>query len=77
MQYVMVCACTISLSLYICTHHIHTHTHIHTQNEVIEPFLGGLRTHPFPSLGTETLSVVPVGVDTGQVGQLSTGVGYN
>ena len=45
-----------------------TRTHTHTQNELIEPFLGGLRTHPFPSLGTDSiLTVVPVGIDTGQV----------
>ena len=61
------------------THVQHTHTtlmhahtcmraHTHTQNELIEPFLGGLRTHPFPSIGTDSiLSVVPVGIDTGQV----------
>ena len=47
---------------------MHTHARAHTQNELIEPFLGGLRTHPFPSLGTDSiLTVVPVGIDTGQV----------
>ena len=47
---------------------MHTHSRAHTQNELIEPFLGGLRTHPFPSLGTDSiLTVVPVGIDTGQV----------
>ena len=39
------------------------------QHEVVEPFLAGLRAHPIPSLGIDTvLSVVPEGVDTGQVG---------
>ena len=52
-----------------CTRtHTHTHTHTHRQNELIEPFLGGLRTPPFPALGTDSiLTVVPVGIDTGQV----------
>ena len=48
--------------------HTHARAHTHTQNELIEPFLGGLRTHPFPSLGTDSiLTVVPVGIETGQV----------
>jgi hypothetical protein len=39
------------------------------QNEVVEPFLYGLREHPIPTPGIDTiLSVVPKGVDTGQVG---------
>ena len=39
------------------------------QNEVVEPFLGGLRDHPIPTPGVDTLlSVVPNGVDAGQVG---------
>ena len=38
------------------------------QHELVEPFLAGLRSHPIPSLTMETvLSVVPEGVDTGQV----------
>ena len=42
--------------------HTHTHAHTHTQNELIEPFLGGLRIHPFPSLGSESIRI-----NTGQV----------
>ena len=39
------------------------------QNEVVEPFLYGLREHPIPTPGIDTiLSVVPKGVDAGQVG---------
>ena len=39
------------------------------QNEVVEPFLCGLREHPIPTPGIDTiLSVVPKGVDAGQVG---------
>ena len=39
------------------------------QNEVVEPFLCGLRDHPIPTPGIDTiLSVVPNGVDAGQVG---------
>ena len=38
------------------------------QNEVVEPFLCGLREHPIPTPGIDTiLSVVPKGVDAGQV----------
>ena len=38
------------------------------QNEVVRPFLAGLRAHPLPNLAVETvISVVPQGVDTGQV----------
>ena len=38
------------------------------QNEVVEPFLCGLREHPIPTPGVDTiLSVVPKGVDSGQV----------
>ena len=38
------------------------------QNEVVEPFLYGLREHPIPTPGIDTvLSVVPKGVDAGQV----------
>ena len=38
------------------------------QNEVVEPFLYGLRDHPIPTPGIDTvLSVVPRGVDAGQV----------
>ncbi len=34
----------------------------------MEPFLAGLRNHPIPSLGMDTvLSVVPEGIETGQV----------
>ena len=40
------------------------------QNEVVEPFLYGLREHPIPTPGIDTiLSVVPKGVDAGQVGR--------
>ncbi len=39
------------------------------QNEVIEPFLCGVREHPIPTPEVDTiLSVVPKGVDAGQVG---------
>ncbi len=40
------------------------------QDEVVEPFLYGLREHPIPTPGVDTvLSVVPKGVDdAGQVG---------
>ncbi len=38
------------------------------QDELVEPFLAGLRKHPIPSLGMDTvLSVVPEGIETGQV----------
>ncbi len=38
------------------------------QVEVVEPFLAGLYDHPLPNPGVDTiLSVVPNGVDAGQV----------
>lgn len=38
------------------------------QVEVVEPFLAGLYDHPLPNTGVDTiLSVVPNGVDAGQV----------
>ncbi len=41
------------------------------QDELVEPFLAGLRKHPLPSLGMDTvLSVVPEGIETGQVQHL-------
>ena len=38
------------------------------QNELVEPFLRGLHSHPIPNLGVDTiLSVVPSELDSGQV----------
>ena len=38
------------------------------QNEIVEPFLSGLYSHPIPTPGIDSvLSVVPNGVDAGQV----------
>ena len=42
------------------------------QSEVMEPFLGGLRNHSLPRTFEELISVVPEGVDTGQVGVVTT-----
>ena len=40
------------------------------QDELVEPFLAGLYSHPMPNLNMDTvLSVVPQGLDTGQVGR--------